>query len=190
MTTCVGSLGWWVFGVGVRGLWHFRFFANCFFVGLVRFQHLKSQLRREISVDWMSDDAVQDVKAHVDGVVSAKMDGLYEHISGLLSRYAKEADVKEESDALKTLLFGIEVRFREEHGALVEKINAHTVVTKDQTSLLDALFNEAKTSNEKVDRLCTHATRLEKIAGDVATISNAVQGVENKTEAIPSFSRV
>ena len=138
----------------------------------------------------MFDGIVQDVKAHVEGVVSAKTGELYEHISGLLSVRSKNASVMEESDALKTLLFGIEVRFREEHGALVEKINAHTVVTKDQTSLLDALFNEAKTSNEKVDRLCTHATRLEKIAGDVATISNAVQGVENKTEAIPSFSRV
>ena len=105
----------------------------------------------------MTDDAVQDVKAHVGGVVSAKMEELYERISGLLSGCAKETIVKQESDALKTLLCGIETRFGEEHAALVEAINAHTVATKAQTSLLDALFNEAKTMNEKMDRLSTHA---------------------------------
>ena len=58
----------------------------------------------------MSDDAVQDVKTHVEGVVSAKVDELFERISGLLSKCSKEANVKE-SDALKTLLCGIEMRF-------------------------------------------------------------------------------
>ena len=55
------------------------------------------------------------------------------------------------------------MRFREEHGALVDAINAHTAATKAQTSLLEELFNEAKTMNEKMDRIRTDATRLEKI---------------------------
>ena len=60
----------------------FQVFLPVDFVGLVRLHHLKSQLRTEISVIWMSDDAVQNVKAHVEGVVSAKMDELIERISG------------------------------------------------------------------------------------------------------------
>ena len=168
--------------VGVCGI---SVFCELIFVGLVRF-HLKKSIETEFSVVWMSDDVVEDVKVHVEGVVSTKMDELYERISGLLSACAKEANVKAESDALKTLLCGIEMRFREEHAALVEAINAHTAATKAQTSLLDALFSEAKTTNEKMDRLCS-LTCLEKIEGDVATIANEVMGVDNKMDVISSF---
>ena len=110
-------------------------------------------------------DAVEDLTTRVEGVVSAKMEELYERISWLLSGCSKEANVKDESDALKTLLCGIEMRFGEQHGALVEAINTHTAATKAQTSLLEELCNEAKTVNEKVGTLCSHATRLEKIEG-------------------------
>ena len=135
----------------------------------------------------MSDDVVEDVKAHVECVVSAKMDELNERVSGLLSGCAKKANVKAESDALKTLLSGIEMQFGEEHAALVEAINAHTVATKAQTSLLDALRNGVKTVNEKMDLLCTHATRLEKIEDEVALIANTIKDVDNKTDTVLSF---
>ena len=134
----------------------------------------------------MSDDAVEDVKARVEGVVSAKMEELCERISEILSGCSKEANVREESDALKTLLCGIEMRFREEHRALVEAINAHTTATKAQTSLLEELCNEAKTMNEKMDPICTHATRLENVERYVETITNGVQGVEEKTDVVSS----
>ena len=39
---------------------------------------------------------------------------------------------------------------------------------------------------EKVDRLCTHAARLENIEEDVSTISKAVTGVTEKTDVISS----
>ena len=41
--------------------------------------------------------------------------------------------------------------------------------------------------NEKVDRLCTHATHLAKIEEGVSTISNAVKGVAEKTDALSSY---
>ena len=79
------------------------------------------------------------------------------------------------------------MRFREEHVARVEAINAHAAATKAQTSLLDALFSEAKKLKQKVDRLCLHAARFEKIEGDVTAITNSVQDIDNKTHAISSF---
>ena len=73
----------------------------------------------------MFDDVVQDVRAHVETVVSAKVGELEERLYMLSSGCAKEARVKDESDALKVLLAGVETRFREEHAALVEAINVH-----------------------------------------------------------------
>ena len=58
--------------------------------------------------------------------VTSEMGELKERLSGLLSGYAKEARVKDDSDAMKALLAGVETRFREEHTALVKTINAHT----------------------------------------------------------------
>ena len=74
----------------------------------------------------MFDDAVQDVRAHVESVVSAKMGELEERLSRLLSGSATDASVRDESDALKVLLAGVETRFREEHTALVDANNVHT----------------------------------------------------------------
>ena len=65
----------------------------------------------------------QDVNAHVEGVVSAKVGELEERLSGLLSGCAKERCVRKKSDALKKLLARVETRFREEHRALVDVIN-------------------------------------------------------------------
>ena len=67
----------------------------------------------------MFDDITQDVKAHVEKIVSAKIDELNERVSGLLSCCAKESSVSMESDALKTLLSGIGMRFRDEPSVLV-----------------------------------------------------------------------
>ena len=134
----------------------------------------------------MFDDAVQDVKAHVESVVSAKVDELKERIAGLLSVCAKEASVREESDAVKVLLSTIEMRFREEHAALVEAISANTAATKAQTGLLEVLCNEMKAMNGKMDVLCSHTARLENIEQDVATITNAFQAVEEKVGVVSS----
>ena len=73
----------------------------------------------------MLGDVVQDVRAHVETVVSAKMGVLEERIFGLLSGCAKDASVRDESDALKVLLAGVETRFREEHAALASDKRAH-----------------------------------------------------------------
>ena len=132
----------------------------------------------------MFDDVVEDVKAHVERVVSAKVDELKERIAGLLSVCAKETSVREESDAMKALLSGIETRFREEHALLVEAINGHTEATKEQTKLLEALFGEAKTMNGKVDVLCSHTGRLENVERDVATTANAVKTVESNAGVV------
>ena len=105
---------------------------------------------------FMRDDVVQDGKAHVERVVSAKMGELEVRLSMLLSRCANEASVRDEAAALKELLAGVETRFREEHTALVDAINAHTKATTAQTALLGALCCEVKTTSEKVDALCSH----------------------------------
>ena len=134
----------------------------------------------------MFGDIMEDYKAHVEKVVSTKMEELNERISGLLSACSKETSIKAESDAVKAQLAGIEMRFRQEHIALVEAINAHTASTDSQTRLLEELCNEVKLMNEKVDRLCSHAVRLENIEGDVSNISNGVKGVAEKTEVVSS----
>ena len=85
----------------------------------------------------MFDDVVQDVRAQVVSVVSAKMGELEDRLSKLLSDCAKDARVRDESDALKGLLSGVEMRFREEHVVLVEAINELTAATKAQTALLE-----------------------------------------------------
>ena len=118
---------------------------------------------------------MQDVRAHVEGVVSAKTDELEERLSKLLSGCAKEASVRDEADALKVLLAGVEMRFGEGQMALVEAINAHTAATNAQMILLEALCREVKTMNEKVDSLCSHAGRLGDVEGDVAPIAKTVQ---------------
>ena len=82
---------------------------------------------------------MQDVRAHVETVVSAKMGVLEERIFGLLSGCAKDASVRDESDALKVLLAGVETRFQEEHAALVEATNEQKAVTNAQTALLEVV---------------------------------------------------
>ena len=135
----------------------------------------------------MFDDAVQDVRAHAEAVVSAKMGELEERLSKLLSGCATEASVRDEADALKVLLAGVETRFREEHAALVDAINAHTEATNAQTALLEAMWGEVKTANEKVDVLCSHTGRLGNIEGDVAAIAKSIQVVANGTDAVSSY---
>ena len=103
----------------------------------------------ERSVGGMNDDAVQDVKAHVESVVSEKIRKSENHVVELLSECTEEKSVREESDALKAILAGIEMRFREEHAALVEAIHAQTAATKAQTKLLEGLCGEVKTMNKK-----------------------------------------
>ena len=103
---------------------------------------------------------MQDVRAHVESVVSAKIDELEGRLSMFLSGCAKEASAREEADTLKVLLAGIETRFREEKTVFVDAINVHTAATKAQTSLLEALCGEVKTMNEKVGALCSHTDRL------------------------------
>ena len=76
------------------------------------------------------DDVVQDVLARVERNVSAKMDGLKELLSGVLSCRAKETCVREESDAVKVLLSGMEIWFWPVHGGPVEVNNAHTSATR------------------------------------------------------------
>ena len=46
-----------------------------------------------------------------------------------LVRCAKEASVRDESDALKVHLAGVETRLEGDHAALVDAINAHTAAT-------------------------------------------------------------
>ena len=85
------------------------------------------------------DDVVQDVRAHVEGVVSTKMGELEERLSMLLSGSATERCVTDESDALNVLLAGVETRFMEEHAALVEATNEQKAVTNAQTALLEVV---------------------------------------------------
>ena len=132
----------------------------------------------------MSDDVVRDVNTRVESVVSAKMGELEERLSKLLSGCAKEASVRDESNALKALLTRTETRFMEENTALVEAINAHTEATNAQTALLGALCNEVKTMNERIDVLCLHTGRLRNIEGDVAAIAGTIRVVENKADAV------
>ena len=124
----------------------------------------------------MFDDVVQDVKAHVESVVSAKVGELEERLSKLLSGCAKEASVMVESDAQKVLQAGVETRFREEHTALVDTTNAHTAATNGQTALLGVLCGEVKATSEKVDVLCSHGSSWAH-RGEVAAIGGTVQGV-------------
>ena len=127
----------------------------------------------------MFDNVVQDVRAHVESVVSAKMGELEERFSKLLS-WCAETCVRAESDALKVFLAGVETRFREEHGVLIDAINAHTAATNKQTALLEALCGEVKAMSEKVGALCSHTGRLGLTEGEVSAISKSVQCVANK----------
>ena len=112
---------------------------------------------------------------------------LEEGLSNLLSGRAKETCVSDGSDALKVLLDGVETWLREEHAALVKAINAHTVATTAQTTLLEVLCGEANAMTEKVDVLCSHTGRLGNIEGDVAAIIKSVQGVADMTDTVSSF---
>ena len=79
---------------------------------------------------------------------------------GLLSGCATETSVRDESDALKVLLAGVETRFLDEHTTLAEALNEQKAMTNAQRSLLEALWGEVKTMNEKVDVLCSHTDVL------------------------------
>ena len=103
----------------------------------------------------MIDDVCQDVKAQVDGVVSAKAGELEERPSKFLSSCATEVCVRDEADSLKELLGGVETWFREEHAALVDAIGAHTAAMNAQTALLEALCGKVKAVKERVDSLLT-----------------------------------
>ena len=135
----------------------------------------------------MLDDVCQHLKAHVESVVSAKMGELEERLSMPLSGCAKEAWAKDESDALKVLLAGVETHLREEHAALVDAINEQKTMMSLQTSLLEALNGEVKAMDEKVDGLCSHLGRLGDIEGDVATTTKSVQDEGNEVDAVSSF---
>ena len=104
----------------------------------------------------MPDDVVQDVRAHVETVVSAKTGELEERLSRLLSGCATETCVRAESDSVRVLLAGVETRFLEEYVALIEVVNEHTAATKAQTALLEALCGDVRAMNEKVDAFCSH----------------------------------
>ena len=135
----------------------------------------------------MFDDVVQDVRAHVESVVSAKMGDLEGRLFKFLSGCATDASVRDGSDALKVLLAGVETQFLEEHMVLVDTINAHTAATNAQTALLGAVCDDVKTMDKKVDVLCSHTGRFGHIEGDVAAIAKSVQGVTNVTDAVSSF---
>ena len=114
----------------------------------------------------MFDDVVQDVRAHVESVVSAKMGDLEGRLFKFLSGCATDASVRDGSDALKVLLAGVETQFLEEHMVLVDTINAHTAATNAQTALLEAVCGEVKAINEKIGRpLFTHGSSWEHRAG-------------------------
>ena len=135
----------------------------------------------------MFDDVVQDVRAHVESVVSAKMGELEGRLSRRLSVCANEASVRDGPDALKVPLAGIETRFREEHAALVEVLTEQKAMTKSQTAQPEVLCRDVKAMSEKVDVLCSHTGRLGIIKFDVAAIIRSVQGVANGTDTVSSF---
>ena len=64
--------------------------------------------------------------------------------------------MRDEADALKVFLAGVETRFRDEHTVLVQAINELKAMTKAQNVLLEALCAEVKTMREKIDALCSH----------------------------------
>ena len=134
----------------------------------------------------MFDDVVRDVRARVESVVLAKMSELGPCLSSFLSGHATEARVRDESDALKVLLAGVETRFGEEQASLAEAINAQKAMTKVQTSLLEALYSDVTTLNERVDVLCSHTGRLGHIERDAAAIAGTVLAVE-KADTVTSF---
>ena len=133
-----------------------------------------------------NEQVYQDHNAHVESVITAEIVELNECLSKTLSRYETMC-VRNESDALKVLLAGIETRFREEHTALFDVFNAHTAATTAQTALLEALCREVRAMSEKVDVLCSHTGRLGHIERDVSAISKAVQGVATGVDAVSSF---
>ena len=98
----------------------------------------------------------------------------------------QRACVREESDAPKEFLAGVDTRFREEHGALVDATNAQTAVTKAQMTLLEALSREVRMMREKVDVLCSHTGRLGDIKRDVTSIAKPVDAVETKADTVTS----
>ena len=119
----------------------------------------------------MFDDVVQDVKAHVEGVVSAKIGELEERLSKLLSGCAKETCAKDASDMLKMLLAGIETRFQEQRMELVEAINEQKATINAQMTLLEALCVDVKTMNGKADILCSHDVILGTSRGTLQRLS-------------------
>ena len=119
-----------------------------------------------------------------------KTDELKELVSETLSCCAKETFDREGSDTVKVLLCGIDVRFREEHDILVEATNSHTGATNVQTSYLEALFNEAKILNVKMEEMYSHIVRLRDIEPDIATLSNVIGAIENKSATVSSFSSI
>ena len=101
-------------------------------------------------------------------------------LSKNLTGRAKEVSVRKEVDALKVLLAGVEILFREEHTALVNAFGAHTAVTKAQTAPL-CVCGEMRAM---VVVLCSHIVRLGNIKSDVAAIAGTVQAVENKANTV------
>ena len=91
-----------------------------------------------------ADGVVQDVRAHVERIVTAKMDKVEGRVLGLLSRCSTEVCVGDESDVLKVVLDGVETRFMDEHTALAKSTNEQKATTKAQSNLLGVLWGEAK----------------------------------------------
>ena len=104
-----------------------------------------------------------------------------------MSGCAKETCVRDEADALKELLAGVETRFIEEHAVHIDAITERTQATNAQTSLLEALSGEVKAMKEIVDVLCSHTGRLVNNEGDVAAMTNSLQGVANRTDSVSAF---
>ena len=135
----------------------------------------------------MFDGDGQGNNKHVEHVISTKTEELEGCVLRLLSVCATETWVKDESDALKVLLAGVETRFREEHAALVEAINEQNAMMNLQMNQLDALCSEVKTMSEMIDSLCSHTGRLGHVERDVPAIAGTVQTVEKNADVVSSF---
>ena len=73
--------------------------------------------------------------ACVECFISAKVGELEWRLSTTLSGCAKDASVRDKSDAPKELLAGVETRFREEHAALVDATNElKTMMNADESA--------------------------------------------------------
>lgn len=90
----------------------------------------------------------------------------------------------------KRFLSGIEMCFRAEGLAMVEVINVFPLATKAQTSLFEALCNDMKTMNVKMEALCSHPAHLRDIEQNLTTIANGVKGLKRRRTLCRRLFRV